>query len=156
VLASSPGREEEKELEPMTRKMWMKEGEIQDLEKLDEAQMGAFIMQTGTQKSADKLVALLRSYRIAAMVANSAWKVMKESQSGQITPASWTELQQRLNLYSPGNFPPFRSDLEFLCRSLEELYDWLSPHNHEGGSTMVIMEKLFERIDSIRKTLYGE
>jgi hypothetical protein len=134
----------------------MKEGEIRDLEKLDEAQMGAFIMQVGTQKSAEKIVTLLRSYRIAAMVANSAWQVMQESQAGQITPESWAELQKRLNLYAPAHFPPYRSDLEFLCRSLEELYDWLSPHNHEGGSTMVIMEQLFSRIDSIRKVLYGE
>lgn len=140
----------------MSRTTWMKEGEIRDLEKLDEAQMGAFIMQVGTQKSAEKIVTLLRSYRIAAMVANSAWQVMQESQAGQITPESWAELQKRLNLYAPAHFPPYRSDLEFLCRSLEELYDWLSPHNHEGGSTMVIMEQLFSRIDSIRKVLYGE
>ncbi len=140
----------------MTRKTWMKESEIQALEKLDEAQMGAFIMQNGTQKSAEALVTVLRSYRIAAMVANSAWKVMQESQAGQITPESWAELQKRLNLYAPAHFPPYRSDLEFLCRSLEELYDWLSPHNHAGASTMIIMERIFERIDSIRKVLYGE
>lgn len=134
------------------RKTYMPESEIQMLEQMTEAQVAAYIMREGTAKAGEQIVCLMRSYRIAAAVANAAWKVVKEGETGVYTD-SYVELTKALNLYSPGNFPPYASDLEFGCRMLEELYDHLSQWNGEGMSTMVLMEQLFARIEEMRRML---
>jgi hypothetical protein len=139
-----------------SRLMRLPEGKLQELERLDSTGMSAFIMQVGTQKAAEHIVAAMRSYRIAASVSNAAWKVMKEStEGGQISAESWQELQKALALYAPAYFPPFQSDLEFACQALEDLYDHLSQWNVEGGSTMVMMEQTYERICQLRTLLNG-
>ena len=134
------------------RKTYMPESEIQLLERMTEAEVAAYIMRAGTAKAGENIVCLLRSYRIASRVANAAWKVVKEGETGVYTD-SYVELTKALNLYSPGNFPPYASDLEFGCRMLEELYDHLSQWNGEGMSTMVLMEQLFDRIQQMRAAL---
>lgn len=140
----------------MTSRMtYLPEKKLVELEKLSEAEMASFIMTVGTQKAAETFVAALRSYRITASVANAGWKVAQEAASGSISAESFQQLQKTLANYSPANFPPFKSDLEFHCRSLEELYDHLSQWNFEGSNTMVMMEQLFERISQARKLLNG-
>ena len=94
-----------------------------------------------------------KNYRIAAKVANAAWRVMQESEtSSGIKQESWLELRQALSLYSPGNFPPLRAELEAVCRALEETYDWLTEWAQPDFG-LVIMEKLFERILAMRVRL---
>jgi hypothetical protein len=130
----------------------MPDSEIQLLERMTDAEVAAYIMREGTAKAGENIVCLMRSYRIASRVANAAWKAVKEGETGVFTD-SYDELRKTLNLYSPGNFPPYASDLEFGCRLLEELYDHLSPLSGEGMTTMVLMEKLFERIEQLRGLL---
>lgn len=135
------------------RKTYMPESEIQMLERMTEDQVAVYIMREGTQKAGENIVCLIRSYRIAAKVANVAWKLAQEAAAGSVSIETLTELNKTLNLYSPGNFPPYASDLEFGCRLLESLYDRLSAYNGEGMSTMVLMEKLFEEVEQARAAL---
>lgn len=140
-------------MEGLSRLMLMPEGKIQELEKYNSAQMSSMIGTIGLQKTSELFITLLRSYRVAASVANAAWRVTKDAEAGQITGESWQLLQKTLHLYSPGNFRPFKSDLEFYCCKLEELYDYLSQWNNTETSTMVIMEQLYEKIREMRGVL---
>ena len=137
-----------------SRKAYMTEKEIQDIERMTEAQIGAWIMRDGTEKTAENIVRLVRAMRICATVANAGWKLVNEIKTtGSLSDATYSELQRTLNLYSPENFPPFAGDLEFGCRMMEELYDFLSLWADHPNGAAVILEKLFERIGQARAAL---
>ena len=136
----------------MTRDTFMSEREIRDLEGMSTTELWLWLDKKGPHRG-ESVMSLLRSYRIAATVANAAWKVVKEAEGGAITPESFQALQQTLNLYSPGNFLPFQSDLEFGCRMLEELYDHLARWATPQGNTLQMLEALFERICEARTFL---
>ena len=136
------------------RKTYLKENEVKHLEAMTEAEVGALIFRDGLQRGAELMHALMRNYRIASTVANAAWKVVQEADAGEISAASFKELRQALHLYAPKNFRPYKGDLEYGCRLLEELYDYLAQW---GGKTPansgVMLEKLFERITFMRSQL---
>ncbi len=138
----------------MTRKTYMPMSEVQQFEKMTSAQIGSLLGHLGTQKFSEQIESLARSLRIAATVANAAWKLIKEVDgTGTISYEISLELRKALNLYSPGNFQPYASDLEFGCRLLEELYDHLSKYTDHPNAAAVMMEQLFERIQQMRAVL---
>lgn len=131
------------------RKTFLSESDIQKYEHMEEGLLVAAF--------ADGLavVQLLRSYRIAANVAHSAWKLVEEMKTrGEPSMETWDELEARLKMFAP-NAAQFRASrllLEYECRVLEELYDHLSAWI-DGGSTFVLMEQLFARIEKKRQEL---
>lgn len=137
----------------MSRQTYMPEKQIQELEQMDEAHVSSMIMTIGVQKAAELMVTMMRALRIKSMVANAAWRVVKEAENGTITPESFLALQKALSLYSPGNFQPEAMILEHICHTLEELYDYLAEWNKDGATTMILMEQLFERIEQARARL---
>jgi hypothetical protein len=135
----------------MSRKTFMSDADIRQLEAMSDAEIGMLVHKMGVAKTGEFISSIMRSYRISSMVANAAWTVIDELDAGN--PLSLRELRAALNLYSPGNFPPYASDLEHTCRTLEELYDHLSQYSGEGNSTMVMLEQLYERIVAYRALL---
>lgn len=137
----------------MARKVFMSEVDIRKFEQMDEAQIASVIFPLGLAEGAAMFVSLFRSYRIAATVANAAWKVSKEAEAGQISPQAWGEMQRALHLYSPGNFRPFAAELEYGCRLLEELYDHLTQYADDNALACTMMDVLFRRITWMRSQL---
>lgn len=135
----------------------MPEKDIQKYEHLDEAGMGSVFFADGVSGCAQHFVALMRSYRIAANVACSAWKLVDEMErnSGVFSIDTLEELRARLRLFAP-EAPAFRQPKpvrEYACRLLEELYDALSPYNDPTYNTGIMLEQLFRRIEEMRKEL---
>lgn len=140
----------------MTRKMYLDESSIQRFEHFDASQVAVSVFQNNLQRGAEQFVILLRSYRLAANVAVSAWKLVEELQTtGQIRPETFDELRQRLHLYAPAQqaFQPFRPVKEYTCRLLEELYDHLSTWDAPHFNTGIMLEQLYKRIDDLRYDL---
>lgn len=138
------------------RKTYMAESEIQKYEHADEARIGSVFFSEGVQQGAQHFVRLMRSYRIAANVAHSAWKLVEEMEkNGEPTIETWDELKARLHLFAP-EAPAFRPPkplAEFGCRFLEELYDYLSTWNNDNFTTGILMEQLFKKIEDARREL---
>ena len=134
----------------------MPESEIQKYENMDEARMGALFFSEGVQRGAEYFVQLMRSYRIAANVAHSAWKLVEEMEkNGEPSIETWDELKLRLKLFAPNApaFQPPRLTLEYGCRLVEELYDHLSAWNDGNFTTGILMEQLFKYIEQMRGRL---
>lgn len=132
----------------MTRsKTYLTEAEIQELSALSEEELGKWLLARTPAQLVSVLIRLLRSYRIAATVANSAWRFLDENAKGQPTASSFLELQRALHGYSPANYPLLGADRELLCRNLEEVYNRLS-EAAPGGD---VLEALFERITELQK-----
>lgn len=132
----------------------MTEKEIQDIERMTEAQVAGWIMRDGTEKTAENIVRLVRSMRVCAMVANLTWKLTKEFETtGAFSQETYQNVQAALHLYSPENFAPFANDLEYGCRLLEELYDFLSRWDDHPNAAPVMKEQIFERIGQMRAAL---
>jgi hypothetical protein len=135
----------------------MPESDIQKYEYMDQAQMGSAFFSGGIEEGAKYFVQLMRSYRISANVAHSAWKLVDEMEKLGTMHNTETleELKQRLRLFAP-EAPAFKQPkpvLEYGCRLLEELYDALSPYNDPAYNTGVILEQLFKRISAMRDEL---
>jgi hypothetical protein len=127
------------------------EKDIQDIEAFTPEQQEFFIERLGHEKTSGLITALLRSYRISAHVSNAAWKVVKESETGAISPESFRELQKALHIYSPLNFLPFKSDVEFAALMLESVYNTLESWDFSEPSKMLdFAEYLYDRIVQLR------
>ena len=137
----------------MSRKTFMPEAEIQDLERMTKDALMVLLSAKGPHKIAQLIDALLRSYRLAATVANVAWKLAKEAEHGAITPETFEALQAALADYSPGNFAPPRNTLEYACRVLEDLYDRLLATNTPAHTTTTMVECLFNYITELQTQL---
>jgi hypothetical protein len=125
---------------------YMPESGICALEQMTEGDVVAYVAQKGP-KLPETIIALVRSYRIAATVANGAWKFMKEAEKNAVAPDTIMELQQALHLYSPENFKPMGFNVELACRSLEEAYNELALL----GVKDEILECVFRRIVVLRQ-----
>ncbi len=139
------------------RRTYMPEKDIQKYENMDEAHLGSIFFSEGVARGAEYFVQLMRSYRIAANVAHSAWKLVDEMEKNDGVPSleTWEELRARIKLFAP-NAPGFRAPqplAEYGCRLLEELYDHLSTWNEESFTTNILMEQLFKRIEQMRREL---
>jgi hypothetical protein len=128
----------------------MAESEICAIERMTEGDVVAYVAQKGA-KLPETLTAFVRSYRIAAHVANTAWKFMKEVEQGAPSQDTILELQKTLHLYSPANFKPIHFDSELACRSLEEAYNDLATLGVKDD----ILECVFSRIQVLRSRLGG-
>lgn len=137
------------------KRAYMEERDIQQYEHMDESQMGSVFFSEGVQVGAQHFVRLMRSYRISANVASSAWKLVSEIERGEMNETTFNELKARLHLFAP-EAPAFRPPqpmLEYACRLCEELYDALSPYNDPVYNTGILMEQLFKRIIALRDEL---
>lgn len=143
----------------MTRKKtYMPESDIQEYEMMDAGRLGDTFFSSGPAAAGIDLIRLLRSYRIAANVAHSAWRMLDEmdrrSDGAPIaTREAVEELRARLKLFAPQvpAFWPPKAAHEYGCRMLEELYDWLlAVEVHHPGE---LMERAFQFIEHHRHAL---
>jgi hypothetical protein len=137
------------------KRVYMAEAEIQQHEHKDAAQLGSVFFVEGVQTAANHFVRLLRSYRIAANVAHSAWKLVAEIEQGTMNDETFEELKARLRLFAP-EAPSFKQPkpvLEYGCRLLEEVYDHLSRWNDPVYNTGIMLEQLFKKIEEMRHDL---
>lgn len=137
---------------PAPRVEHMVENEIQELESMTLEQVETLVARCGTSKTSELIMALLRSYRSSAHVSNAAWRVVKESEDGgTISAGSFRALRAALHAYSPLNFLPFRSDVEYAAATLESLYNTLESWNFNSPRAMLsFAEHLYERITQLR------
>jgi len=108
----------------MNKQDHLAEKEIQELEKLDATGIHSVFFQLGVARGADLFRVMLTSYRLAARVANAAWKlvdVMKQTSSAG--PEHWAPLQKALADYAPSYFAPHTSDYEFAAKCFEQFYE---------------------------------
>ena len=131
----------------MGRKKHLDEAGIRELEAMPEDELCKMLASRSTEQVAEIVVSLRKSYRIAAMVANVAWKIAKAN--GAVTMEVHDELNKTLSIYSPANFKPYPSDSVATCQELERLYDFLSTCPNTG----VMMEHLFTRIEELQRRI---
>lgn len=104
----------------LMKKNHLSESEIQQYETLTLEEISSVFFKLGVSKGAQLFFVMLQSYRIAARVANAAWGLV---QSNLQSPEELKRLQQALRDYSPNNFAPHRSDIEFAAECFEEYYN---------------------------------
>jgi len=100
---------------------YLEEGPIQDLERMSEEDM----QRIPVSQLIDLLRKLLRSYRIAATVANAAWKfwdTLTNPKTLFSPPDAEAELQGALSGYSPENFSPDALLAQRMVDELEYIY----------------------------------
>jgi hypothetical protein len=128
------------------------EMDIRRFEAMTPTDLSNTLTVLGPEESVQLLMALLKSYRLAATVANAAWKVSQESAKGDITPESFRAMQDSLVAYAPANFPPARVDVDLAAQTLEGIYDEITEASSSGDITgPELLELLFTRIMSLRE-----
>ena len=140
----------------MTRKIYLSEKEVLELERMDSSELAGFVFRAGTNKAGETMTALLRSYRISCTVANAAWKLVQELDGPEGVPSVETmeRLREALHLYSPGNFPVAPMTLAYGCQLLEETYTYMAQWGPDNMAA-AMLEKLYERILAFRGRLLG-
>ncbi len=93
-----------------------------------------------------KVKLLVNSFKIAARVANAAWRTIKKLDATGVERSlhgyreAEQELRAALHDYSPGNWPPAPSQREYAARRLEELYEVAS----NALTREAVLEKIYE------------
>lgn len=127
----------------MARKTYLPEATIQKLELMGDEALSKFLRDL--PNAVAQFALLLRSYRIAANVAASAWKLVDGLQkTGQVNPETLAELTTRLRVFAPevAVFRVPRVWLEHTNHTLQELYNRLS----REGATGAVLERIVERM----------
>lgn len=120
-----------------SRTVFLTDPEIRELEQMDDGQISVHFMQLGVQNASQVVRAMIASYRITARVANAGWKLLQalnQDDEGMKEVLSWLatntaareallELRSALTDYSPGNWPPPRTEREYAMHILEKLYE---------------------------------
>jgi len=141
----------------MSKKTYLEESAIQEFERMDPAKIAvSFVEQP--MRGFERFMSLLRSYRISANVAATAWKLLEEIQAGQVRAETIEELRQRLHLFAPEvrAFQPPQPWQEYACRVLEEAYDYLSQWDDPNVSSKLFFDQLFLRITALRGQLAAQ
>lgn len=124
----------------------LSEKEIQNLEGMSAVAFTDHLSAIPHERLQEKFAALLQTYRIAARVANAAWRFNKacEDPYGETLEPS-AEMYRTLAVYSPQNWLPPVRDVDLLIETLEDIYteiDVASDGNEEKALT-IISEKLY-------------
>lgn len=98
---------------------YLLERAIQAMEGSRPEDLEAYLLSLSHEKLVDLFVQLLKSYRLAARVANAAWKFLGVLQTGEPEDDAYQALLGALSKYSPANFSPDASVREVL----QDLYD---------------------------------
>ena len=123
----------------------MLESAIQEMEKHGPEALLGQLMLLSQEELAEFFVKLLKSYRLAARVANAAWR-LKDLEPMEMSPlAAWgtrglevrEALLKALEGYSPANFQPARNDY---AKKLMELYEQAEHETSLAG----VVELLYE------------
>lgn len=116
-----------------SRTVFLSDPEIREFEAMDDGQLSAFFFQNGVGVAAEIVRSVIASYRITARVANAGWKLAKAIQEDKdvlgwirtrpLVGTAFDELVAALSDYSPGNWPPPRTEREHAMHILEKLYE---------------------------------
>lgn len=116
-----------------SRTVFLSDPEIRELERMDAGQISAHFMQAGVDKASQIVRAMIASYRITAHVANAAWglfetlrchpDILEEIDRRPDLKEALGKVGAALSSYSPGNWPPPRTDREYAMHVLEKLYE---------------------------------
>jgi hypothetical protein len=133
----------------MAKVTHLTEKTIQELE----AQGEALASTLATAKPGEVVTlvqGLLRSYRMAANVANAAWRMHDENAKEGCSAETFLNLERALECYAPGHFTLFEVDREMLCRQLELLYDDLV---HRALNREEVLEEIYTHIFGLQHRL---
>lgn len=112
------------------RKNHLTEAQIREFEAMDAAQIGSVFFQKGVSTAAHLFYQMISSYRIAARVANAVWAYHQalENHDEYNAKEEWANVERALHDYSPGNFSPYRGDIQFAAEYFEALFNEISTH----------------------------
>jgi hypothetical protein len=107
------------------RKTHLSNREIQEFRDMDSAAIGAVFMRVGVAKGAQLFCALKESFNIADAVAKAAWGYVKAIENGDEYNAKeeFESCKRALNDYSPDNWRPHRSVIQFAAEYFEKMYN---------------------------------
>jgi hypothetical protein len=107
------------------RKNHLSNKEIQEFREMDSAQIGSLFFQKGVSTGAKLFHQLLESFEIANRVALAAWGYCKAigNQDEYNAKEEYSSMEKALSEYSPGNFHPHVSDLQFAAEYFEQMYN---------------------------------
>jgi len=125
----------------MAKRKHLQEGEIQRLERLDDAALEKELTGLSPGALTERFAHLLVAYRLAAHVANRAF-AYAEGRS----KASEDALLAALHDYAPAHFPPHGSRREEMVELLVGLYDLGG--SHATGDEL--REELYRKIETLQ------
>lgn len=139
-----------------SRTVFLSDPEIRELEQMDSGQISAHFMHLGVDKASQLVRSMIASYRITARVANAAWglAVAMNKHGIPVHPEileELTKLQAALSDYSPGNWPPVRTEREYAVHVLEKLYEEAARMPAWESSLEKIYETLSREYDEVNK-----
>lgn len=115
------------------RKVFLTDPEIREYEAMDAGQISAHFFTAGVDKASQIVRSVIASYRITARVANASWgllqglladpAVLRAIENNPALVEEVRKLQAALNDYSPGNWPPARTEREYAAHVLVKLYE---------------------------------
>lgn len=132
----------------MGRADGLTEQEIVELEKKNATQLSMMVIRDGTSFAVETIAGLLRSYRATSAVANAAWRLVTQLDTGYAVVAELAILRKMLHRYAPEHFPPYRSDVAYAAWQLELLYNHLSAKNF--ATTPQVLEEIIEWCADLR------
>lgn len=130
----------------------MTETELTELERMNRNQLVVYLTKLGTAGSADLVIAILRSYRVAAHVATAAWRLNDAMELGVGTVVALTSVKDALKYFAPVYFKNRQPVREAASHTLELVYnamqdwDFKQPNGVED-----FMEQLFDKIVTLRE-----
>lgn len=99
--------------------------QIREFRGMDAASLGSIFYQKGVATAGKLFYQLLESFDIAHAVARAAWGYAKalENNDEYNAKEEWTNLERALHDFSPGNWKPHRSDLQFAKEYVETMFN---------------------------------
>lgn len=132
----------------MNKQNPLPEKEIQDLEAMASIPLTDYVSAIPHQELQAKFIALLHSYRLAARVANAAWRFNKacEATSGpDNTLDASEEMYRALHDYSPANWMLPVSDVHVIAKELGELSTEID-QTQDGALMEGVQELIYNRL----------
>ena len=125
----------------MAKRKHLQEGEIQRLERLDDAALEKELTDLSPRALTERFAHLLVAYRLTAHVANRAFGYVKER-----SKASEDALLAALHDYAPAHFPPAGGHQEEMVEILMDLYDLRGSH----ATGEELREELYRKIETLQ------
>lgn len=140
-----------------SRTVFLSDPEIREFERMDDGQLSSFFCTNGVQEAARIVRSVIASYRITAHVAVAAWglfetlrahpDILEETNRRPDLVEVMNKLGAALSNFSPGNWPPPRTELETAAHLLEKLYEEATRRPSWESS----LEAIYQAVEAVYK-----
>lgn len=125
--------------------------QIQEFRGMTAAELGSVFFQKGVSTCAHLFFQLLQSFEVANNVARAVWGYKKavEAQDDYNAKEEWANIERALHDYSPGNWQPYRGDIQFAAEYFEALFNELQNHPRENWEEVLFVwtKKLHDMLE---------